>query len=719
MFPLYKVGDEVIIYSKRHGTVRGTLYAINSNTITVNSRVIARMDIPEELIIPSLNARKRNLERNRRQSKFNYLIRLEENKIQDIEKSYQREKDKIETEVSKAEKVVRKLEYGKNRAYDMLRNHRDEANRYKLLTIKPVDYNQIIKAICSDGGFQWSDNAEIDNSVNASEPNKPSQQIEIKDNNHSVDRIKPAQILLKTPHDLTANSSNPNFRVWSSSESTDQSAYGAMNGNIQEGCVYHSRKEMRPWWAIKFNNPVCVKSFWIQNRSMNTSGPAVFITKLLIQGSDDGTNWKTIKHFQLSNEPTVKSTVELPPNTFFSFYRIIAAARNYNIRNNYLIFGELEFQYYEMDSSGNSDDKNKSDTYQETESTLGTRNNISSQGNIKDFPEIITLPNGTKIEMVKVEAGTFTMGGRDRDSQNDEKPLHQVTLTDDFWIGKYEVTQQQYRAVMGFMPAVFQGNNLPMENLSWYAAVDFCEKLNDLTKDSRPRGYKFSLPTEAQWEYAARGGRQSSESRYSGNDNIENVSWYSGNSGRRTHPVGQKQPNELGLFDMSGNVWEWCLDSKNTYTSSNNINPVHIIHAIRVCRGGSCNNQSWHSRPSRRIYIIPTEHHQDIGFRLALIKDIPQIKSRSEYHENKEYVLTGDSPYLMLPGRYIPPYTIYAKCKTCRYNIRFFILHGELIFNWECDAQEFLRRKTIRSTASSNWKCINPRPIILPRGSRL
>ena len=195
----------------------------------------------------------------------------------------------------------------------------------------------------------------------------------------------------------------------------------------------------------------------------------------------------------------------------------------------------------------------------------------------KTFPEIITLPDGTNIEMVKVQAGTFTMGGRDRDSQNDEKPLHQVTLTEDFWIGKYEVTQQQYRAVMGFMPAAFHGNDLPVENLTWFAAVDFCEKLNELTKGSRPRGYKFSLPTEAQWEYAARGGRQASESRYSGNDNIENVSWYSGNSGRRTHQVGQKQFNELGLFDMSGNVWEWCLDAQNTYTSSNNINPVTTV----------------------------------------------------------------------------------------------------------------------------------------------
>ena len=630
MFPLYKEGDKVVIPTKRIGTVKGTLYAIKGNTITVNSTVIARMDIPAEFIEPTINAQKRNLERNKRQAKFNYLIRLAENKIQDIEKSSQREKDKIESEISKAEKNISKLEDAKNRAYEILQNHRDEANRDKSLTIKPVDYNQIIRSILANGGIQWAENTESSQDAD--------HQREIKDNNsRSVDQTKPEPVLLKTPHDLTANSSNPNFRVWSSSESTDQSAYGAMNGNIQEGCVYHSRKEMRPWWAIKFNTPVCVKSFWIQNRSMNTSGPAVFITKLLIQGSDDGTNWKTIKHFQLSNEPTVKSTVELPPNTFFSFYRIIAAARNYNIRNNYLIFGELEFQYYEMDSSVNSDEKNKSDTYQETESTLGRKNNITSQGNSKDFPEIITLPNGTKIEMVKIKAGSFMMGSPVTEhGRSVNETQHRVRLTKDYWIGKYPVTQQQYSAVMGNHRSETYGTRHPVELVGWTAAMNFCNRLNKITEGMRPPNYIFSLPSEAQWEYACRAG---STTAFPWGDDINIFykygnycdrscykSWkdHSHNDGyRKTSPVGIYLPNRWGLYDMLGNVFEHCSDWSGPYPSHEVTDPVGPPFGKRKIRRGG----SWLSRQdacrsaarSETVNLGVSSAGGDEGFRVALI----------------------------------------------------------------------------------------------------
>ena len=161
-----------------------------------------------------------------------------------------------------------------------------------------------------------------------------------------------------------------------------------------------------------------------------------------------------------------------------------------------------------------------------------------------------------QIEMVFVKGGTFMMGAtpeQGSDAGDGEKPVHSVTVSD-FYIGKYEVTQAQWKAVMGKNPSHYKGENRPVERVSWYDIQKFIEKLNAKT------GKRYRLPTEAEWEYAARGGNQSKGYKYSGSNDIGSVAWYTNNSGDRTHPVGQKQPNELGLYDMTGNVWEWCSD---------------------------------------------------------------------------------------------------------------------------------------------------------------
>ena len=194
--------------------------------------------------------------------------------------------------------------------------------------------------------------------------------------------------------------------------------------------------------------------------------------------------------------------------------------------------------------------------------------------------------------MVKVYGGTFIMGATSEqgsDYKDDEKPTHCVTLSD-YRIGKYEVTQEEWQAVMGNNPSYFKGDKNPVENVSWNDCQEFVKKLNLQT------GLNFSLPTEAQWEFAARGGNMSKGYKYSGSNDLFSVGWFShlntygdnkGNSGGETHPVGQKQPNELGLYDMSGNVWEWCSDAWYSYDCSSATNPKHEGDSFRMYRGGS------------------------------------------------------------------------------------------------------------------------------------
>ena len=232
-------------------------------------------------------------------------------------------------------------------------------------------------------------------------------------------------------------------------------------------------------------------------------------------------------------------------------------------------------------------------------------------------PVLITNPviNNLLSNMVEIKGGSFKMGAshpRNSDSYPDEKPVHLVTLSS-FSIGRFEVTQEEWKSVMGNNPSKFKGNNLPVEQVSWEDCQAFIKKLNAMT------GKKFRLPTEAEWEFAARGGSTNIGQSYSGDGVISEVAWYNDNSGKQPHDVGTKSPNSLGLYDMSGNVWEWCNDWYAQYNSTPQNNPHGPISGTeRVRRGGSWRSIARFCRVAYRFSFSPGMREDNVGFRLAL-----------------------------------------------------------------------------------------------------
>jgi formylglycine-generating enzyme required for sulfatase activity len=218
--------------------------------------------------------------------------------------------------------------------------------------------------------------------------------------------------------------------------------------------------------------------------------------------------------------------------------------------------------------------------------------------------------------MVYVRGGKFTMGCTAEQGKNDcsydENPTHKVTVRD-FYIGKYEVTQAEWKAVMGNNPSNFKGDNLPVANVSWNEVQEFIRKLNTMT------GKNYRLPTDAEWEYAARGGSQSRRFKYSGSNSIGDVAWYDENSGTEgSKSVGTKRANELGIYDMSGNVCEWVQDWYGRYSSGSQTNPVGPSSgSYRVFRGGSWPHVARYARVSYRSVGEPGYRGVDLGFRLA------------------------------------------------------------------------------------------------------
>lgn len=228
----------------------------------------------------------------------------------------------------------------------------------------------------------------------------------------------------------------------------------------------------------------------------------------------------------------------------------------------------------------------------------------------------LMLPGDIPLDLVRVKAGSFMMGSPVDEKERSKNELqHQVTLTEDYYIGKYPVTQAQWEAIMGYNPSTFKGANRPVENVSWHQIQVFLDAIK------LPQG-RLTLPTEAQWEYAARGGHKNSGYQvYAGSDDIDQVAWYARNSGGETHDVGQKRPNALGLYDMSGNVEEWCADGAyRKYTEVAVTNPVGPQDTgTCATRGGNWDSETEQCRSASRWDLGPEDSENTIGFRVAVV----------------------------------------------------------------------------------------------------
>ena len=218
---------------------------------------------------------------------------------------------------------------------------------------------------------------------------------------------------------------------------------------------------------------------------------------------------------------------------------------------------------------------------------------------------------GLGMKMIYVKGGPFILGTLNKgEGYSDEYPAVESFL-DSYYIGAFEVTQKQWQTIMKDNISIEE--NLPINRVSWNDALLFCEKLSELT------GKHYQLPTEEQWEYAARGGIKNNNRKYSGSDEIDKVSWYSTNSNKEIHPVGLKHPNELGIYDMSGNVYEWCLDTYMSYTYKNDSVKHHSVGNNKVLRGGCWSDYASSCRVTHRFYDVSSSKNSKIGFRVVCV----------------------------------------------------------------------------------------------------
>ncbi len=428
-----------------------------------------------------------------------------------------------------------------------------------------------------------------------------------------------------------------------------------MSGNIDEWC--------QDWYGPYSNQPVfepvgpdSAEYHVVRGGRWNSNAAACRVSA---RATDES----------LETLPGVRIALELDYDYWFSLSRSVVSmyvgdTRTVNVRNgsgNYTVTAtnagivNTQVNGDQLVLTGLKKGRTRLTVYDNVAQDFRTLTVIVNERTEPDLPDNDENPFGEPFKMVYVRGGTFTMGATSEqgsDAYSQENPAHTVTVPS-FRMSNIEVTQGLWKAIMGTNPSNFTGNlRMPVENVSWAECQEFIARLNERT------GKNYRLPTEAEWEYAARGGVKTKGYKYSGSNTIGNVAWYSGNSGSTTHVVGTKSPNELGIYDMSGNVFEWCQDWYGSYTDGMQTDPTGPeTGTLRVRRGGGWSSAARASRVSYRTGTSPTVRSNIYGLRLAqdvenstwfgLSKSVIRLE---QYERRKINILNGHGSYTVTGG---------------------------------------------------------------------
>jgi len=642
LFPLYKPGDYVTVHSNRQGTVSGTLYSIKGRSIFVGGREIDMDGIPQERFFLHVNSRVRNKYISQTTAKYQRQIRSQENQIEKIRQKHQTDIANIERKIENAKNAVSLLDSKKFESLNLLKSNRDEANRSKQWHIEPVNYKKTISFIFADAGFQSSGNSGNSDyeSVNTAESEKPADApAEAAANSDSAGQAPVADqynfnaLIFYAPLEQEESKLPTGQRI---------TTHGNISYTEVDGikCAHFDGKSMLSFGENKIlGNDPCTMSIWVYSTSKVSVKE--YETAFAIGRQSRYSKRALIRQdgmfkFDAFNGPIYSRR---PLRSQWNF--IVAA--NSGSKVNLYINGQLvgsslitlqTLQDHISIGAIHEVNGNTIEAWKGYLSHARIYNRCLSQQEISLLATeltpgtIITLPNGINIEMVKIKAGSFIMGSHMGELGHDAiEKQHRVTLTKDFWLGKFEVTQGQWETVMGNNPSRFpKGDNYPVENVSWYDAKKFCDKLNASYSSQLPQGYRFDLPTEAQWEYACRAGTTTalnngrnltSNDSYCSNADI--VAWYRENSSRTSHEVGRKQPNAWGLYDMHGNVYEWCRDWFGPYSGDSTDPTGPKRGSRRVRRGGAWVDNAGCARSALRFFWAPGLRESFLGFRLALV----------------------------------------------------------------------------------------------------
>ena len=425
--------------------------------------------------------------------------------------------------------------------------------------------------------------AKTENSVANSSKTEPA----------SPAKKEPTQRWISKDATYTVSSIYLHFKPMPSLLNGENPAYSTDPG---DGFSFHTNNEVNPHVVIDLGVAYQISRFEIASRGTTTPTDQKTKTLTMWVSNQDAGPWTEVWR---AENAALKWQIDLPRIIEARYVKVGLRVKEVLYLASIKIFGD--------ESKGGNSSKKET---------------AVSVGNLKEL--VLDLGGGIKMELIPIPAGTFAMGSPPGKGRGDERQ-HPVTISKPYYIGKYLVTQEQYEAITGTNPSRTVGPKNPVDQVIWKEAEEFCDKMTEKTKAKLPPGYRVLLPTEAQWEYACRAGTKTQWSCGDSMDDLLAAAWIDRNGEGKTHPVGEKKPNAWGLYDMHGNVWQWCADWKEDYSGKAQTDPQGPAKgSMRVLRGGSFTNSPDDARTAFRANDIPDGRNAHQGFRVVVAISLPK-----------------------------------------------------------------------------------------------